>query len=67
MTLHKNETESLRPESRSGGRQGNEHEESMPTTIFTWGYYGWGNHTPKLVEAIDAAERSRGLQVATVR
>jgi hypothetical protein len=32
------------------------------TTIFTWGYYGWGNHTPQLVEAVDAAERSRGFE-----
>ena len=26
------------------------------TTIFTWGYYGWGNHTPQLVEAVGALE-----------
>jgi hypothetical protein len=32
------------------------------TTIFTWGYYGWGNHTPQLVEAVDAVERSRGFE-----
>jgi hypothetical protein len=32
------------------------------TTIFTWGYYGWGNHTPQLVEAVDAVERSRGYE-----
>jgi hypothetical protein len=31
------------------------------TTLFTWGYYGWGNHTPQLVEAVDAVERSRGF------
>jgi hypothetical protein len=31
------------------------------TMIFTWGYYGWGNHTPQLVEAVDAVERSRGF------
>jgi hypothetical protein len=31
------------------------------TTIFTWGYYGWGNHTPQLVEAVDAVERSRAF------
>jgi len=29
------------------------------TTTFTWGYYGWGNHTPPLVEAV---EGSRGFQ-----
>jgi hypothetical protein len=34
----------------------------MTTTIFTWGYYGWGNHTPHLVEAVDAVESSRGFQ-----
>jgi hypothetical protein len=33
-----------------------------PTTIFTWGYYGWGNHTPQLVQAVDAVERSRGFK-----
>jgi hypothetical protein len=32
------------------------------TTIYTWGYYGWGNHTPQLVEAVDAVERSRGFE-----
>ena len=32
------------------------------TTIFTWGYYGWGNHTPELVEAVDAVETSRGFE-----
>jgi hypothetical protein len=33
----------------------------MQTTIFTWGYYGWGNHTPQLVECVDAVETSRGF------
>jgi len=32
------------------------------TTLFTFGYYGWGNHTPQLVEAVDAVERSRGFE-----
>jgi hypothetical protein len=32
------------------------------TTIFTLGYYGWGNHTPQLVEAVDGVERSRGFE-----
>lgn len=32
------------------------------TTIFTWGYYGWGNHTSQLVEAVDAVEGSRGFE-----
>src|SRR5580693_7440480 len=31
-------------------------------TIFTWGYYGWGNATPQLVQAVDAAERNRGFE-----
>jgi hypothetical protein len=30
----------------------------MPVTIFTWGYYGWGNHTQQLVEAVDASRRA---------
>ena len=33
----------------------------MPT-VFTWGYYGWGNHMPQLGEAVDAVERSRGFE-----
>ena len=31
-------------------------------TLFTFGYYGWGNHTPQLVEAVDAVEHSRGFE-----
>jgi hypothetical protein len=34
----------------------------MNLTIFTWGYYGWGNATPQLVEAVDAVETGRGFQ-----
>jgi hypothetical protein len=34
----------------------------VPVTIFTWGYYGWGNATPQLVEAVDAVEMSRGFE-----
>lgn len=30
-------------------------------TLFTWGYYGWGNHTPELVKAVDAVEASRSF------
>jgi hypothetical protein len=30
-------------------------------TLFSWGYYGWGNHTKQLVEAVDAVEASRGF------
>ena len=31
-------------------------------TIFSWGYYGWGNATKQLVRAVDAVERSRGFE-----
>ena len=31
------------------------------TTLFSWGYYGWGNATAKLVEAVDAIEKQRGF------
>lgn len=34
----------------------------MTRTIYTFGYYGWGNHTPQLVEAVDAVETSRGFK-----
>jgi hypothetical protein len=34
----------------------------MTVTLFTWGYYGWGNATPQLVEAMDAVEARRGFQ-----
>lgn len=35
----------------------------MPTVkLFTWGYYGWGNHTPQLIEAVDAVETNRGFK-----
>jgi len=30
--------------------------------IFTFGYYGWGNSTPQLIQAVDAVERSRGFK-----
>ena len=33
-----------------------------PITIFSWGYYGWGNHTPYLIRALDAVEESRGFK-----
>ena len=32
------------------------------TTIFTWGYFGWGNATPQLVAAVDAVETLRGFK-----
>ena len=33
----------------------------MSTTLFTWGYFGWGNATPRLIEIADAVERDRGF------
>jgi hypothetical protein len=33
----------------------------MKTTIFSWGYYGWGSHTADLIEVVDAVEKSRGF------
>jgi hypothetical protein len=30
--------------------------------IFTFGYHGWGNCTPRLVKAVDAVETSRGFE-----
>ena len=35
---------------------------STITTIFTFGYDGWGSATPKLVQAVDAIERDRGFE-----
>jgi hypothetical protein len=32
-----------------------------PITIFSWEYYGWGNHTPYLIKALDAAEEPSGF------
>lgn len=34
----------------------------MTTTLFSWGYYGWGNATAQLVEAVDAVEKARGFE-----
>jgi hypothetical protein len=34
----------------------------MRTTIFSWGYYGWGESTTQLVRAVDAVEHSRGFE-----
>lgn len=31
-------------------------------TIFTWGYWGWGNATKHFVKAVDAVEESRGFK-----
>lgn len=35
---------------------------NSPIQIFTWGYYGWGNHSLQLVKAVDAVETSRGFE-----
>lgn len=32
-----------------------------PLEMFTFGYWGWGNETPKLVQAVDAVEQARGF------
>ncbi len=34
----------------------------MAVTLFSWGYWGWGNATRQLVRAADAAEAARGFQ-----
>ena len=34
----------------------------MNSIIFTFGYYGCGNATPQLVQAVDAVETSRGFE-----
>jgi hypothetical protein len=34
----------------------------IPITIFSWGYWGWGNATDKLIQAFDAVEQSRGFE-----
>ena len=31
-------------------------------TIFSWGYYGWGNSIPQLLRATDSVERERGFE-----
>ena len=33
----------------------------VPLTVFRWGYWGWGNATPQLVQAVDAIEAARGF------
>src|ERR1039457_1373724 len=33
------------------------------TTLFTWGYYGWGNYTPQLIQAVDAVQKNRGFEI----
>ena len=33
----------------------------MATTLFAWGYFGWGNATDQLIRVVDAVERDRGF------
>ena len=33
-----------------------------PVTIFSWGYWGWGNATHQLKEVVDAVEKARGFK-----
>jgi hypothetical protein len=33
----------------------------MSVTLFSWGYWGWGNATPQLVQAANAAEATKGF------
>jgi hypothetical protein len=48
---------------RSTDRESSRRDSKMnTTTIFSWGYYGWGNATPQLIEAVDAVETSRGFE-----
>ena len=30
-------------------------------TMFTWGYWGWGNQTQKFIQAVDSIENARGF------
>lgn len=34
----------------------------MRTRLFSWGYWGWGNATERLVESFDQAEKLRGFR-----
>lgn len=38
------------------------HRLSKGVTLFTWGYWGWGTATDRLIQAIDTVETSRGYQ-----
>ncbi len=33
----------------------------VPVLAFSWGYYGWGNHTRELVDMMDRVEAARGF------
>jgi hypothetical protein len=47
------------------GKQCTQDEEAAvakePVTLFTWGYWGWGNATTELVQGVDAVETGRGF------
>src|SRR6266853_6591486 len=43
------------------GRPISVHRHDM-LTLFTWGYWGWGNATHELIRAVDATERQRGFK-----
>ncbi len=34
---------------------------SAPITVFTWGYWGWGNAVPEFLEAAASVEAARGF------
>jgi hypothetical protein len=34
----------------------------MTITVFSWGFWGWGNATKQLVNATDIAERMQGFE-----
>ena len=48
----------VRDPRRHSDRRRDGHE---PLTLFSFGYWGWGNHTNELVEAIDRVEAARGF------
>lgn len=35
---------------------------SSVLSAFSWGYKGWGNHTPELIRMVDAVEAARGYE-----
>jgi hypothetical protein len=49
-------------EERQFSHRDREESDTTTVTLFSWGYYGWGNHTDNLVKAVDAVEISRGFQ-----
>lgn len=38
------------------------HRIMKPITLFSFGYDGWGNATPQLIQSVDAVEGSRGYE-----